>query len=142
MSGPEADPGGRILDTLRGAAQALPSDAHVLYWHDFEPKWDSCDGRPGTFGWDNVDVQIRFGSRRPTGAVLRWADQTLRGLGWRPDYVNKQSAFIQVGWTRRLDNGAIARAQLSNGLPDQSAATLRWDLFVTAPPVGPQASGC
>jgi hypothetical protein len=142
INGPDADPGGRILHTLRATAQAMPSDAHVLYRYDLEPKWDSCDGRPGTFGWDNVVVQIHFESSRPTDAMVQGADQTFRGLGWNPDYVNNQSTFIQVGWTRRLDNGSMAKAQLSNGVPDQSAATPRWDLFVTAPPVGPQASGC
>jgi hypothetical protein len=142
IRGPDADPGGRILYTLRASAQALPSDAHVLYRYDLEPKWDSCDGRPGTFGWDNVVVQIHFESSSPTDAVVQGAGQTFRELGWNPDYVNKQSTFIQVGWSRRLDNGSMAKAQLSNGVPDQSAATPRWDLFVSAPPVGPQASGC
>ena len=66
IGGPEADPGGRILRTLRDTGQALPSDAHVLYRYDLEPKWDSCDGRPGTFGWDNVVVQIHFESRGST----------------------------------------------------------------------------
>lgn len=142
INGPDADPGGRILHTLRASAQALPSDALVLYRYDLEPKWDSCDGRPGTFGWDNIVVQIHFESRSPTHAVVQAADQTFRELGWNPDYVNNQSTFIQVGWTRHLDNGSTAKAQLANGVPDQSAATPRWDLFVTAPPVGPQVSGC
>jgi hypothetical protein len=142
MDGPAADPGGRILHSLRATAQALPNDAHVLYRHDLEPKWDSCDGRAGTFGWDNVVVQIHFESASSTDAVLLRADQTFRGLGWSPDYVHDQSTIIQAGWTTRLDNGSLAKAQLSKGLPDQSAAAPRWDLFVTAPPVGPQASGC
>jgi hypothetical protein len=142
IGGPEADPGGRILHALRATAQALPGDAQVLYRYDLEPKWDSCDGRPGTFGWDNVVVQIHFESRSSNDAVVQQADRTFRGLGWNPDYVNNQPTFIQVGWTRRLDNGSVAKAQLSDGVPDQSAATPRWDLFVTAPPVGPQVSGC
>jgi hypothetical protein len=140
--GPEADPGGRILHTLRTAAQALPADAQVLYSYDLEPKWDSCDGRPGTFGWDDVVVQVHFESRSSTDAVVQRADRTFRGLGWKPDYVNNQPTHIQVGWTRWLDNGSIAKAQLSDEVPDRSAATPRWDLVVTAPPVGPQASGC
>lgn len=142
IGGPEADPGGRILHPLRATAQALPGDAQVLSRYDLEPKWDSCDGRPGTFGWDNVVVQIHFESRSSTDAVVQRADRTFRGLGWNPDYVNKEHTFIQVGWTRRLDNGSVAKAQLSDGVPDQSAARPRWDLSVTAPPVGPQVSGC
>jgi hypothetical protein len=142
IAGPIADPGGRILHGLRSTKQALPNDAHVLYRNDVEPKWDSCDGRPGTFGWDNVVVQIHFESGSSTDTVIQGAGQAFRNLGWQQDYVNNQSTFVQVGWTRRLDNGSIAKAQLSNGVPDQSATRPRWDLFVTAPPVGPQASGC
>jgi hypothetical protein len=137
-----ADPGGRILSTLRATERALPQDAHVLYRNELDPKWDSCDGRPGTFGWDNIVVQIHFESQSSIDAVVQGADQAFRRLGWNPDYVNNQPTFIQVGWTRRLDRGSVAKAQLSDGVPDHSAATPRWDLFVTAPPVGPQVSGC
>jgi hypothetical protein len=140
--GPTADPGGRILHALRSTKQALPNDAHVLYRNDLEPKWDSCDGRSGTFGWDNVVVQIHFESGSSTDTVVHGASRAFQTLGWQQDYVNNQSTFVQLGWTRRLDNGSIAKAQLSNGVPDQSATKSRWDLFVIAPPVGPQASGC
>jgi hypothetical protein len=141
-AGSAADPGGRILNTLRETEQALPHDARVLYRYELEPKWDSCDGRPGTFGWDNIVVQIHFESQSSTDGVVQGADRAFRQLGWNPDYMHNQPTFIQIGWTRRLDNGSVARAQLSDGVPDRSAATPRWDLFVTAPPVGPQVSGC
>jgi len=140
--GPTADPGGRILNTLEATEAALPQDSRVLYRHELEPNWDSCDGRPGTFGWDNIVVQIHFESQSSSDAVVQGVDRAFRRLGWNPDYVNNQPTFIQVGWTRRLDNGSVAKAQLSDGVPDQSAATPRWDLFVAAPPVGPQVSGC
>ena len=51
------DPGGRILGELKPAALAVPDDAKIRYRHDVEPKWDSCDGRQGTFGWDDVVLQ-------------------------------------------------------------------------------------
>ena len=142
IAGPIADPGGRILNALRSTKQALPNDAHVLYRYDLEPKWDSCDGRSGTFGWDNVMVQIHFESASSTDTVVHGASQAFHTLGWQQDYVNNQSTFVQLGWSRRLDNGSMANAQLSNSVPDQSATRPRWDLFVTAPPMGPQASGC
>jgi hypothetical protein len=142
IAGAAADPGGRILITLRATERALPQDAHVLYRNELEPKWDSCDGRPGTFGWDNIVVQIHLESQSSSDGVVQGADQAFRRLGWNPDYVNNQPTFIQLGWTRRLDNGSVAKAQLSDGVPDQSGTTSRWDLFVTAPPAGPQVSGC
>jgi hypothetical protein len=142
IAGPIADPGGRILQALGATKQVLPNDAHVLYQNDLEPKWDSCDGRSGTFGWDSVVVQIHFESASSTDAVVHGASQAFHTLGWQQDYVNNQSTFVQVGWTRRLDNGSIAKAQLSSAVADPSVARPGWELFVTAPPVGPQASGC
>lgn len=142
MAGPTADPGGRILQALASTRQALPNDAHVFYRNDVEPRWDSCDGRSGTFGWDNVVVQIHFESASSTDTVVQGASQAFHTLGWQQDYLNNQSAFVQAGWTRRLDNGSIAKAQLSSAVPDPTAARPGWELFVTAPPVGPQASGC
>ena len=140
--GPEADPGGRILHELRTTANALPGDAQVLYRNDLEPKWDSCDGRAGTFGWDNVIVQIHFASKVPSQTLLERADRVLEGLGWSRDYLNEQSTFLQQGWTKRLDDGSVAKVQLSNGVTDQGGPTQRWDLYATAPPVGQQSSGC
>lgn len=141
-SSPNADPGGRILNQLRTASQALPGDAQVIYRNDIEPNWDSCDGRPGTFGWDNVVVQIHFQSRTGTAALVDHADRMLRGLGWTSDYKNVVNGGPQVGWSRRLENGSLAKAQLTNVAPDQGGASQDWDLFVTAPPVGPRVSGC
>jgi hypothetical protein len=136
--GPNGDPGGRVLRQLQPAAQALPSDAHVIYRYDLEPKWDSCDGRQGTFGWDDVIVQIHFDSRTPTTALFEHADETLHRLGWSQKYDNGS----QVGWTKQLINGSVANAQLSNAVPDQGGTTQKWDLYVGAPPIGTRASGC
>jgi hypothetical protein len=138
LRGPEADPGGRVLHQLQPAAQALPSDAQVIYRYDLEPKWDSCDGRPGTLGWDNVILQIHFESRTPTMALVEHADQTLHRLGWSHVY----DTVGQVAWAKQLDSGSVANAQLSNAVPDQGGGTQKWDLFVSAPPIGPQVSGC
>src|SRR5437899_12249826 len=63
IAGPAADPGGRILSTLRAAEQALPQDARVLYRYELERKWDSLDGRAGAFGWGRLVDQVQVGSR-------------------------------------------------------------------------------
>lgn len=99
LRGPVPDPGRRVLHQLQPAAQALPSDAHVIYRYDLEPKWDSCDGRPGTFGWDNVILQIHFQSRTPTMALVEHADQTLRRLGWSHVYDTSGQVAGLSSWT-------------------------------------------
>jgi len=70
---------------------------------DVEPKWDSCDGRQATFGWDNVILQIHFESRTPTIALVEHADGTLHRLGWSHEYDRSG----QVGWTKQLANGSV-----------------------------------
>lgn len=141
-NGPHADPGGRILNQLRTAAQALPADAQVTYRNDLEPKWDSCDGRSGTFGWDDVVVQIHFQSRTGTATLVDHADRTFRSLGWNSDYHDAVKGDPQVGWSRSLDNGSMAKAQLTANVPNPTGVDRVWDLFVSAPPVGTRVSGC
>ena len=142
VNGPEADPGGRILHQLQTVSAALPSDAQVIYRNEGEPKWDSCDGRPGTFGWDSVVIQIHFPSRTTTTTVVQRADQKLHGLGWSSEDHRDVSGATQIGWTRQLDNGSLARAQLTNVIPHQGSTSQEWDFYATAPPVGRQASRC
>jgi hypothetical protein len=138
LFGPSGDPGGQVLHQLQPAAQALPSDARVMYRYDLEPKWDSCDGRQGTFGWDDVILDIHFKSKTPATAVFGHADETFHRLGWSREYDTGE----QVGWTRRLVSGSVARAQLSKAVPDQGGTTQEWDLYVGAPPIGTRSSGC
>jgi hypothetical protein len=132
---PSGDPGGRILGQLKPAAQALPGDAHVIYRYDIEPKWDSCDGRPETYGWGDVIVQIHFESRTPATSIVQHANEDLSRLGWSSDYNNGG----QVGWIKKLTNGSVARAQVSL---NQGGGSQQWDLYVGAPPIGKRVSGC
>ena len=128
---PTGDPGGQVLDQLRPATVALPQDAKIAYRNDVEPRWDSCDGRPGTYGWDDVVVQVHFTTAAPDFEVRANADTALRRIGWQPDGNYPVGSF----WTKVLANGTTAKASLDHG---QDA----WDLFVLAPPVGQRASGC
>ena len=130
---PTGDPGGRVLGQLRPATAALPADARIDYRNDVEPRWDSCDGRPGTEGWDDVDVQVHFTTATAETEVLTHADAALRQLGWLPD----TSQPAGSSWTKALANGTTAKASLEHEVgPDA------WTLFVLAPPVGRRVSGC
>jgi hypothetical protein len=142
-NGPNADPGGKILHQLEVASQALPNDAQISFRSDGEPKWDSCDGRPGTFGWTDVTVRISFRSRSANALVIAHADKSLHQMGWISDYSNAVNGGTQIGWNRVLDNGSVAIVQLTRaarypGGPQPA----EWELDAVAPPVGPRASGC
>jgi hypothetical protein len=47
-----------------------------------EPRWDSCDGRAGTFGWDPVIVQVGFCWAGSSRALVRLLDERLTARGW------------------------------------------------------------
>ena len=125
------DPGGRILSELQTAVAALPADATVIYRNDVEPHWDSCDGRPGTFGWDNVVVQIHFSSPSAPAGMFANAVSQMTARGWT---VRDRHDYTDLVWTRQLRNGTEAKAQLSE--------VGGWTIYAFAPPIGPRASGC
>jgi len=135
---PTGDPGGRILAELEPTAAAVPGGANILYRQAVEPRWDSCDGRAGTFGWDDVVLVVHFASGLRPEAVAGNADATLRPLGWVPEYSHQDANGMAIGWTKTLSSGATAKAQLT----DQDLDPTTWTLYVGAPPVGPRASGC
>jgi hypothetical protein len=133
--GSTGDPGGRILGELQPASTAIAPDAKIRYRHDDEPRWDSCDGRPGTFGWNDAVMQIHFASALSSTAVSSHANAALLGLGWKAVY----NSGVQVGWQKRLTNSSYAHAQITD---DNQIDLGTWTLFVSAPPAGQRASGC
>lgn len=138
VAAPSGDPGGRILGELRPATAAVPGAATIAYRQEVEPRWDSCDGRPGTFGWDDVVVIVHFTTALSAETVKAHADAALRPLGWMPDSSQRQGDVSSYSWTKELGNGTTATVQVSHEGQDPRA----WDLGAGAPPVGPRVSGC
>ena len=131
------DPGGRIIGELQPVVAALPGDATILYRNDVEPQWDSCDGRPGTFGWNDVVVQVHFVSNMGPEGILAHADSVLASQGWQPLPLPDTPAVSQRMWTKSL-TGTVAKVQIAK----DSYGTSEWTLFALAPPQGQRVSGC
>lgn len=133
----DPDPGGRILAQLQPAAAALPADANVIYRHDLKPHWSSCGGRPGTFGWSNVVLQVHFSTQTGANDLLRHARETLVSQGWdQHESPNHSPEFQQ--WTKRLENGTTAALTIDKDWYGHNV----WTLLALAPPVGTASSGC
>ncbi|MGZ4687712.1 hypothetical protein, partial [Oryzihumus sp.] len=66
---PGGDPGGVRLAALRQVSAALPAGAVIQERVDASPSWTSCDGRPGTEGWDEALVDWQFTSTKPRDQV-------------------------------------------------------------------------
>ena len=133
---PGGDPSGRLLAVLKSAAAAVPTDARVAYRHDTEPKWDSCDGQAGTFGWDDVVVEVHFRSSRTPSDVLTSAGEVLARQGWKAGRVAEPDGpGLRSDWTKAPSSSFSVI--LSNNTPDKA-----WDLLARAAPVGQRVRGC
>ena len=133
------DPGGHRLSAIKTVAEALPADARVVLRQANEPRWDSCDGRPGTFGWDNVSSSVQFRTGTSAGKLIADADRALRAGGWH--YANRLDSPLGPGvrWTQTVAGSAFATAMLT---PGASGDGTSWYLTAEAPPQGRRVSGC
>jgi hypothetical protein len=132
------DPRGRILAQLAAVARSLPNDAVIAYRTDQEPKWDSCDGRRGTEGWDNASVSIGFTSGQAADDVLAHVEDAVGHLGWESFSQAAVPQGVTASWSKAIQGApGPGMLQLSAGNGDGV-----WLLLAQAPPVGRRASGC
>lgn len=133
------DPGQRILHALAPVLAAIPATAAVAYRHLNAPRWDSCDGRASTYGWDDVSVDSTFTSRDPDAVVFQAIDDRLTRQGWHLVSGTSSLPSGDGSWSRVLGNGETARATL-NGPGDGGGGW--WSLYAAAPPAVHPVSGC
>jgi len=137
----DPDPGGRVLTVLRSVERAVPAHAQILGQHEHEPTWDSCDARPGTFGWNDVSVSTDFRAGGAPLAVVMAADRVLSTAGWRRVAVSRDPLGPVGRWSRPVPGGAEAAATLAVATRGDSEAPY-WELSALAPPQGRRAGGC
>lgn len=128
------DPGEHILQQLQPVSRAVPPGSTVNYEHFGEPHWDSWDGESGTFGWSDVVTQVGFSWSGTPSALLAYANAELTRLGWSAYSPTTENGVLGGSWSRTLNNGTMARAQLGIEPGGRS-----WVLVAQAPPLGPRA---
>jgi hypothetical protein len=135
------DPGGIRLKALTAAtAAALPSDAQVTLHGGGEPRWDSCDGRAGTFGWDDIMVDYQFTTEQPPGAMVAAAARAWQRLGWAVSERTSPLGPIVSG-SRSVGPGDAMRVVL--GAQQRAVGdAITWGVDGDAPPTGQRSSGC
>jgi hypothetical protein len=136
---PGGDIGRHLLNALTPVVAAVPQDAHVAYVKKDEPVWESCDGRAGTFGWGDVDVQVSFTSPLAPSAVFAYADNALAKEAWtRVSLGEPDGPGLRSTWTKVIPPAAEpVKVVLSNNTPYRD-----WVLLATATPIGHPVHGC
>jgi len=137
----DPDPGGRILTVLKSVESAVPGHAQILRQQEHEPTWDSCDARPGTFGWNDVSVSTDFRTSGAPLAVVMAADRVMSTAGWTRVAISRDPLGPTGSWSRTVPGGAEAAALLALATGGAGEAP-HWELNAHAPPQGRRASGC
>ena len=134
---PSGDPGGRVLTQLRPVRAAIPKHNVIINYANYEePKMDSCDGQPGTQGWDEAVVQVSFRWKGKVAPLMSFAAAQMAENRWvvtRPEVTYPQP---YIGWSKHLLNGTTATSSLD--FEDYGT----WTLIAEAPPVGKPVTGC
>ena len=102
-----------------------------MYRHLDEPLVDSCDGNPSTRGWSSVVAQVAFRSPLAAESVLEDVDSRLSAVGWRYTGRGVANGQPEGYWSRSLENGSAAHANLTIEPGGQE-----WVLVAEAPPIG------
>ena len=137
----DPDPGGRILVALKTVERAVPADARQVLRQANEPRWDSCDGRAGTFGWDDVTVYTQFRTGQRPRRLIATVGEAMRAAGWTR--VTRLTTPLGPGlrWSRPTRGSTVATAMLAPETRGDGTG-ISWDLDAVAPPQGPRVSGC
>jgi hypothetical protein len=133
----DPDPGRRSLSALASVLSVIPRGADVTQEDKVEPRWDSCDGRQSTYGWDPAYADAEFS----TGAlsaqqVISHVRAAMARLGWA--YSATDSRDGQWLWWRQV-GGQTATANLQS---DTDGAPRTWSLRAQAPPAMDPVTGC
>lgn len=133
----DPDPGHLSMSALEQVLSAIPADAQVIYENRVEPRWDSCDGRQSTYGWDPAVVNARFKVGTASEQQVVAGVRTVLGkLDWTYDRSGSRGG--QWLWLRQV-SGRTASATLQSGVPGDPHA---WSLYAQAPPAVHPVTGC
>lgn len=146
------DPGGRLMAKIARVVRvvpgfergripwiAFPCDAchfPATYAIKVKPRWDSCDGMAGTFGWDPPVVQAGFRWTRGRQALVGLLDKRLGARGWvraaEPSWASAGGNAIWVSAHGHAKEFAIASPITGK----------QWTAYVEAKPQGQLVKGC
>jgi len=150
------DPGGRLMAKIAPVVRVVPGFEHghirwiafpcdscqfpVTYAIKVEPRWDSCDGMAGTFGWDPVAIQVGFRWTGSSHALVDLLNERLGARGWakgpaQPWGDDDGADAVWIG-----PHGHAPAEEFT--LDSMPAGNHQWMAFVEAKPQGQLVKGC
>lgn len=149
------DPGGRLMAKIAPVVRVVPGFEHgPIPWIAFpcdscrfpatyaikvEPRWDSCDGMTGTFGWDPVAINVGFRWAGSSHALVGLLSERLGARGWaRGTPPSWSGDDTPIAWISPRGHTPAEELELSS-LPGEKH---QWLAFVEAKPQGPLVKGC
>jgi hypothetical protein len=149
------DPGGRLMAKIAPVVAVVPGFGHgrvpwiappcdscqfpAVYAIKFEPQWDSCDGRAGTFGWDPVVIQAGFLWTGSGQALVDLLNERLSAQGWargaEPPWA---TAGGDADWISPRGHAPTEDFALSAPIPPGK----QWMAIIEARPHGRLVKGC
>jgi hypothetical protein len=157
-SGPKGgDPSGRLMARLAPLVRVVPGfETGRIPWISFpcdsckwparyaikiEPRWDSCDGIKGTFGWDPALVQIGFQWSGPAQRLVELLNSRLAVRRWGTGAVPVWGNAGVANWD--YPRAGVAQEAFALEPPIEGPVKSdHWMAFVEARPEGPLVSGC
>ncbi|MGH3851694.1 MAG: hypothetical protein ACRDRT_18710, partial [Pseudonocardiaceae bacterium] len=112
----------------------VPVSARVISEKGVPPRWDSCDGRADSFGWDPVRVLEVIELGDPGSSAGR-VEQKLTATGWT--YERTTNPPFLSRWRQVLRTGEMSQLDLMNGANASSFV-----LVLSAQSPGPVVRGC
>jgi hypothetical protein len=147
------DPGGRLMAKLIPAVRVVPGfETGSVPWISFpcdscewparyaikiEPRWDSCDGTKGTFGWDPAVIQVGFRRAHSYRALVKLLNSRLVARGWGIGSAPSWSDGGSLVWVHPRTRKPTEVLAL-----DGLAGTSELMVLIEAKPEGRLVSGC
>jgi hypothetical protein len=148
------DPGGRVMARIAPVVRVVPGLEHgripwiafpcdacqfpATYAIKIEPRWDSCDGMAGTYGWDPVIVQAGFRWAGSSQALVRLFDERLTARGWARSAGLPWADSGDAIWISPHSQALTTELALESPVPPGK----QWMALVEAKPSGQLVKSC
>jgi hypothetical protein len=148
------DPGGQLMAKIATVVRVVPGFEHghipwiafpcdscrfpVRYAIKVEPRWDSCDGMAGTFGWDPVVIQVGFRWTGSSQALVNLLNERMGAQGWTRGAAPSWGNGGDVVWIGPHTHTPAEEFSLDS-MPGEAH---QWMATVEAKPQGQLVKGC